>query len=118
MRELLVNLWQEFIYGILHRTPNVDLSVIPQSVRLKVGFDKKNDLYWLESPDLPDFEATGKSLEELNDHYADTLLVYFDIPHFHAKRSNLTTSLRLSHSNTNQEIVVSKDSLERVLVGA
>jgi len=64
---------------------DVDLSDVPVNITLQSHYDKINKIYWVESDQLPDFEATGKSLEELAIHIGDALLVYLDIPYYFAK---------------------------------
>ena len=117
----LINLWQELYYGILHRVPEIDLSVIPQNFRFTTHYDQKNNIYWIDSPDLPDFEATGKTLEELASHIKDTIYVYFDIPHYFAKRDHGLTKIDLPDPRTGDHKIITiggRQQLENVLAGA
>ncbi len=61
---------------------------IPNRLDLKVNYDTKNKVLWCETPDLPGFTATGKNEKELLKEIFETLLVYFDIPRYFAKRMN------------------------------
>ncbi len=115
MIDTVHKLWQNFYYGTLGRTSDVDLSVMPATINLKTHYDAKNEVYWVESPDLPDFEATGKTLEDLAVHIGDSLLVYLDIPYYFAKNyqdGTLTiTDPRTGHT---KDVKVSREGVERV----
>jgi hypothetical protein len=118
--ETIINLWQNFYYGVLGRAPKVDWSVVPSSIRFDVHYDAKNNVYWVDSQDLPDFEATGKTLEELAEHIDDTVYVYFDIPRYFARRSGAHATVNLQDPRTGEakSITVRRQQLERVLAGA
>jgi predicted RNase H-like HicB family nuclease len=100
----IIDIWQNFYYGTLHRAPKVDLSVIPQSFQFHIHYDDNNKVFWIDSPDLPDFEASGKTLEELAKNIQDTLYVYFDIPRYFAIRSNMTSITNLRSMNYDNKI--------------
>lgn len=115
MIDRVIQIWQHFYYGFLGRTSDIDLSVIPSSITIVSHYDSKNQVYWVESPDLPDFEATGKSLELLAEHVVDSLLIYLDIPHFFAKRyEGGTLNITDPRTGTQQSIKVARKNLEKV----
>ncbi len=119
MLNLLIGLWQKFYYGLLGRTSSVDLSVLPATIRLTTYYDKKNGVFWVESEDLPDFEATGKSLEQLAEHIGDALLVYMDIPRYFARNyQDGVLTIRDPRSADGQVVRISREGIERVFAGA
>ncbi|WKZ30736.1 MAG: hypothetical protein QY318_02710 [Candidatus Dojkabacteria bacterium] len=61
---------------------------IPNSIRLEFKTDRTTGLTWATSPDLPAFVVTGYSNEEILKETYETLLVYFDVPTYFAKRMN------------------------------
>lgn len=116
MINLLHKIWQNFYYGTLGYVSDIDLSVIPQSISLKPHYDKLSDVYWVESAELPDFEATGKTLEELAIHIGDALLVYFDVPYYFARNYKDGIMTIPDPKTGNQESIhVSRKSFEKVL---
>ncbi|MDR0979576.1 MAG: hypothetical protein LBM12_00210 [Candidatus Nomurabacteria bacterium] len=118
--EALIDLCQNFYYGILGRAPKIDFSTIPRSFTLNLHQDKKNGIYWVDSPDLPDFEATGKTLGELAKHIDDTFYVYFDIPRYFARRSGAPATVNLTDPRTGEakSFTVRRQQLERAFAGA
>lgn len=116
MNDLLHRFWQKFYYGVLGRSSDIDLSVLPQNISLKTHYDDKNGVYWVESPDLPDFEATGKTLEELAEHIGDSLLVYLDVPHYFASRYE-DGMLTITDPRTGQtkDVTVPRKNVEKAL---
>lgn len=116
MMSLFYKVWQKFYYGALGYAPDIDLSVIPSSITIHPHYDAVNKVYWVESPELPDFEATGKTLEALAEHVGDSLLVYFDIPYYFA-RQYVDGALTIKDPKTGKEEVVriSRKNLEKAL---
>lgn len=116
MVNYLHRLWQKFHYGIMNNASDIDLSDIPTQISLQPHYDRKNEVYWVESKDLPDFEATGKTLEELAEHIGDALLVYFDVPHYFAK-NYIDGVMTISDPKTgsSQPIRISRQGIERAL---
>ncbi len=115
-KEQLNRIWQDFYYGALKRVPDVDLSVIPSNFNLIPHYDEKNEVYWVESPELPDFEATGKTLKELAKHVGDALMVYFDIPYYFAKNfEDGVINITDPRTGRLHNIKVSRSSVERAL---
>jgi len=82
----LIYITQWVNYGLLKRKPAIDFSQIPANVPLHLGYDKKHKVHWAIAANLPGFEVTGKTEGELADNIWDTLLVYFDIPTYFARR--------------------------------
>ncbi len=118
--DMIINIWQEFYYGLLHRVPKIDFSAIPQSISFKTHYDEINKVYWVDSEELPDFEASGKSLKELAKNIESTIYVYFDVPRFFAKRDNRAFMADIHDPVTGRQnrIVVERKQLERVFAGA
>lgn len=116
MIEGVHRLWQSFYYGVLGRVPDVDLSAMPAHFNLEPHYDERNKVYWVESPDLPDFEATGKTLTELAEHIGDALMVYFDIPYYFARKfEDGVMDLTDPRTGKVHKIQVSRSSVERAL---
>ena len=116
MFNFIHRIWQNFYYGYLGHASDVDFSAIPQNITLQSHYDAVNKVYWVESKELPDFEATGKNLEELAEHIGDSLLVYLDIPYFFAKNYVDGELIMTDPITGNHETIkVSRKSVERVL---
>lgn len=119
--DAIIDLWQYFYYRVLQRAPKVDLSVVPRSFGFTPHYDEVNGVYWVESKELPDFEATGKTLEELASNIQDTLFVYFDIPRYFAKQSKDLPYLDMIDPRTGEPkrvTTVQRDQLEEMFAGA
>lgn len=116
MVNFILYLWQEFYYGILRRRPAIDFSDIPSSINLVGHFDEKNRVHWVESPDLPEFYASGKTKEDLAKNIFDTILVYFDVPTYFAKRmKDGVLHLNNAKKGTKEIIQVDREAIDRVL---
>lgn len=119
MTEIANNLWQEFIYGVLKRRPTIDFSEMPETISFVSNYDEKHDVHWLEATNLPEFIVSGKDAKELATNINDTLLVYFDVPHYFAKRFKVdSTIFNFENKKTNQHETVElnyKEELDRVL---
>ncbi len=61
---------------------NMDEKILNQRVRIQ----KSEEGYFIESLDYPNLYASGDDLDELREAYYDTILTYFDIPRYFAKR--------------------------------
>ena len=73
-------------YGVFKREiPNIDL---PKHLEMTGGYDKEKKVYWLECEELPGFVVSASSKKQLLREIYETLLVYFDIPRYFAKRMN------------------------------
>jgi len=115
MFDSLHRIWQLFYYGLLGRASTVDLSVIPPTINLSTHYDEVNKVYWVESDDLPDFEATGKTFESLAEHVFDSLLVYLDIPYYFARKMP-EGELTITNPRVEGEIIkVTRAGIEKVL---
>lgn len=116
MINLIHRLWQNFYYGYMRNVSDVDLSDVPMNITLKSHYDKRNKVYWVESDQLPDFEATGKTLEELATNIGDALLVYLDIPYYFAKNyEDGILTIKDPRTKNGEVIRVSRTGVERVL---
>lgn len=114
----LHRIWQEIIYGILKRRPNIDLTKIPTEVNFKHYYDTKNKVHWLESTDLPEFMVTGKNNEELARNFHETMMTYFDVPTYFANQLNPSIHLSVMNPKTKKQEQVSvnyREELNRVL---
>lgn len=69
---------------------------LPSELRMRKGYDKENGTYWLECDDLPGFVASASSEKQLLKEVYETLLVYFDVPRYLAKRMNKYGELVMS----------------------
>jgi predicted RNase H-like HicB family nuclease len=108
--------WQGFLYGVLKQRPDIDLSDLPLQIRIISHYDKASQLHWVEAPDHPDFMATGRTSEELAKNIGDTLLVYFDIPSYFARKYTDGTLIVTNHKTGEQETIsINKEALEKVL---
>lgn len=115
MMNVMHRLWQSFYYGVLGHTSDVDLSTLPSQINLITHYDQKNDVYWVESAELPDFEATGKTLGELAEHIGDALLVYCDVPSYFAKNYvDGILTIKDPRSSDDQIIRISRKGIENV----
>jgi len=115
MLNLLHKLWQWFYYGVLGNTSDVDLSSLPHEINITTHYDEKNEVYWVESDQLPDFEATGKTLELLAEHIGDAMLVYLDVPSYFAKNYvDGILTIQDPRSTEKQIIRISKTGIEKV----
>jgi len=119
MIDIATNLWQEFIYGVLKRRPTIDFSEMPSQINFVSHYDAERDVHWVEAPSLPEFIVSGKDAKELAIHINDTLMVYFDVPTYFAKRINIdNTIFNFENKKTNQLETVHLDykkELDKVL---
>jgi predicted RNase H-like HicB family nuclease len=116
MINIVVYAWQSFLYGFLKRRPDFDFSEIPQQINFESHYDKENDVHWLEVPELPEFYVTGKTAEELAEHFTETLLVYFDVPVYFARRYKPGIRFDFNNQKTKErEIIELKEELHRAL---
>ncbi len=116
MTNWLISVWQSFIYGVLKKTPNIDFSEIPQNIEFISHYDAARDVHWVEAPQLPEFIVSGKTSEELAKNVGDTILVYFDVPTYFARKFpdgvfNFTNQKTGEH----ETIHLNKEELDRVL---
>ncbi len=95
-------------YDILRRPQSFDYTVIPQSFSFDSNYDKDRDLHWLESKEMPDFYVTGSNKVELASRVGDTLLVYFNVPTYFAKKwKPETTTFNFENKKTGEQEYVS-----------
>lgn len=115
----LVDLWQTFNYGLLKKRPSIDFSEMPDQLSFISHYDKENDVHWLEVPDLPEFIVTGKNTDELARNFTDTLLTYFDVPRYFAKRYNPDRIiLKIVNQKTGEQETIDtlyKEEIDKVL---
>ncbi|PIZ63140.1 hypothetical protein COY17_01185 [Candidatus Saccharibacteria bacterium CG_4_10_14_0_2_um_filter_52_9] len=107
--------WQSFIYGVLKRRPSIDFSEIPSTIHFTSRYDQKNKVHWVESPELPEFIVSGKTSEELAKNVGDTLLVYFDVPTYFARRFPEGVFNFTNKKTGQQETIQVKKELDRAL---
>jgi len=116
MMNSITSAWQTFIYGVLKRRPAIDFSEIPQQINFTTHYDAKNQVYWAEASAMPEFYVSGKTLEELTRNIGDTVLVYFDVPHYFAKKyKDGQFSLTDPITGKVETISLNKEELNRVL---
>ncbi len=73
-------------YGVFKKEiPSIDL---PKHLEMTGGYDEGNKVYWLECEELPGFVVSASSKKQLLREIYETLLVYFDVPRYFAKRMN------------------------------
>lgn len=110
------HLWQSFLYGVLGNRPDFDFSKIPTKVSFISHYDKEHDVHWLESRDLPEFYVSGRTTEDLARHMADTLLVYYDVPTYFARRLQPQVKLDFTNQKTKEhESIELREELHKVL---
>lgn len=111
--DYLINIWQGLKYGVFRQRLNFD--DLPDTLKFISHYDRKSDLHWLECPDLPEFFVTGKDKEELARNVTDTLLVYYDVPTYFAKRFKPdNTTFSYENQKTGQHEYVSLDYIEEL----
>jgi hypothetical protein len=104
-----------FKYDILRMSQHFDYSIMPTSLQFESHYDRESDLHWLEMPELPGFYVTGKDKVELARNVGDTLLVYFDVPTYFAKKWKPdTTTFNFENQKTGEHEYVSLDYLEEL----
>ena len=91
MTDLILDMIDAIKYGILRMTPPA--FSIPNKLSLEVHYDKDEDVYWAISDELPAFSVSAKTKEDLLAEVYETLLLYFDVPRYFAKRTNNTGQL-------------------------
>mgnify|MGYP000851714131 CR=1 FL=1 len=69
---------------------------LPKKLKLEQGYDRKTKTYWIECEELPGFVATASSKKGLLKEFYETLLVYFDVPRYLAKKMNKYGELVMS----------------------
>lgn len=102
MIDAAYGVWQNFYYGVLGKRPSIDLTTIPQTLQFKNYYDKKNKVFWIEAVDLPGFLVSGKTQDELARNFHETMMVYFDVPTYFAKKLNPIISLDAINPKTKQ----------------
>lgn len=117
---LLVDIWQSFKYGVLKQRPNIDFSEIPNEFKFISHYDELNDVHWLEVQDMPEFIVSGKTTKELANNFTDTLLVYYDIPTYFAKRfaANSNIVFEITNQKTKKQEIINlnyKEALSKAL---
>lgn len=85
MYDIILDFIDKIKYEVL-KSPLPKTQRIPSEIDIKIKYDNKNKVYWVESTDLPDFFASATKEEELPKEIHDTLLLYFDIPRYIAKK--------------------------------
>lgn len=73
-------------YDVLKMPAFFDYTIIPGHIDFDSHYDEYKNLHWLETEDLPDFYVSGKDKLDLANHVGDTLLVYYDVPTYFAKK--------------------------------
>jgi len=85
MYDIILDFIDKIKYEVL-KSPLPIVARIPSEIDIKIEYDNKNKVFWVESNDLPDFVASAIKEEELPKEIHDTLLLYFDIPRYIAKK--------------------------------
>lgn len=75
-------------YDILRQEAIFDYSIMPNPINFVSHYDEERDLHWLEVEELPGFVVSGRNKVELARNLGDTLLVYYDVPTYFAKKWN------------------------------
>ncbi|HEX6257942.1 MAG TPA: hypothetical protein VFZ48_00515 [Candidatus Saccharimonadales bacterium] len=116
MKSFLDYIGQVIMYGVFKNKPDIDFSEIPETISFVSHYDKDNDVHWLESPELPEFYVTGKNVEELARNTTDTLLVYYDVPTYFARRFSHTAEFKFTNQKTGKEETIHiKEELHRAI---
>jgi site-specific DNA-adenine methylase len=111
----LIYLWQNVYYGLLRPNYKFDYNVMPQTINFTSHYDSERDLHWLESSEFPELYVTGHNKEELARNVTDTLLVYFDVPTYFARKfkpDNQTFSFE--NQKTGEREYVSLDYIDEL----
>ena len=59
---------------------------LPNNISLSMFNDPQRNVFWVESNEFPDFVASANTEEDLIKEIHQTLLLYFDIPRYYAKK--------------------------------
>ena len=73
-------------YDVLRQPAFFDYTIMPDSIDFESHYDKERDLHWLEVENLPGLYVSGRNKLELARNVGDTLLVYFDVPTYFARK--------------------------------
>ena len=112
--DALINIWQEIKYGVLRRE-GFDFDQLPKTLNFNSNYDPNKDLHWLECVNLPEFYVTGRNKEELARNVTDTLMVYYDVPTYFAKRYKPNdTRFTFENKKTGEHEYVSLDYIEEL----
>ena len=100
----------------IFKLPNYfDYSIIPTSLTFKSNYDKNQDLHYLEINELPWTYVTGHDKLELAKNIGDTLLVYYDVPTYFAKKWRPeSTTFNFENAKTGEQEYVSLDYEEEL----
>lgn len=80
-------------YDVLGQEPPA-LPKFDPNLSFEVHKERKG--YWVTSKTHPGLIASGDTLEELRSAIFDTILTYYNVPRYHAKRFNDNLTLHLS----------------------
>jgi DNA topoisomerase VI subunit A len=69
---------------------------LPKELKMEGGYDEENKTYWLECEQLPGFVVSASSEKKLLKEVYETLLVYFDVPRYLARKMNDYGELTMS----------------------
>jgi predicted RNase H-like HicB family nuclease len=110
----IVEISQFVKYGLLKRPYSLE-GKLPQTINFDSHYDAENEIHWLECSEFPEFYVTGKDKEELARNVTDTMLVYFDVPTYLAKRYK-PTNMRFTFQNqkTGEQEYVSLDYIDEL----
>lgn len=95
MLDLILDLYDIIKYKILRISPKP--FSIPHSIELNAQYDSENKVFWVESSEYPDFVASAESKEDLLYEVFETILLYFDVPRYFAKKMKEPGELVLSN---------------------
>lgn len=82
----ILDIFDYFKYEVFKK--EIPVVNLPKKLVMDGGYDKENKTYWLECKELPGFTATASSQKKLLKEVYETLLIYFDIPRYLARRMN------------------------------
>jgi predicted RNase H-like HicB family nuclease len=93
MFDLLMDMLDTIKFDVLGmKKPKLPL--FDPNMRLELHGEKGG--YWVSSKEHPGLVASGDTLEELREATFESILVYYSVPRYHAKRINDLLSLHLS----------------------
>ncbi|TSC87305.1 MAG: hypothetical protein G01um101416_519 [Microgenomates group bacterium Gr01-1014_16] len=90
--DLLLDLKDFVLFDILRNRPP---SLPPFKLDLQFKTHRDRGLIWVESVDYPGLIASGENESELREAIFDSILTYFDVPRYRARKLPDTLTLKL-----------------------
>lgn len=81
----ILHVYDSVKYEIFKVKPKSIFS-LPNNISLSMFNDPQRNVFWVESNEFPDFVASANTEEDLIKEIHQTLLLYFDIPRYYAKK--------------------------------